>query len=189
MRNPSNSAEGSSIFSQLRTVKLYGSSKPSSTRLKPTNERPECQRCWQDRRTLHNGLYPHRGQADRVSLERPGVERPDYPSLSWFLSAAPKGGSCGGKSWQGSVVREMAASDRYLYILQSHRNCPSNSRDHPAREKVRCKLKEPLKRVLALQPNVSDYFRRALRKGLRRNESGSTQLKRRCSDVERVIDY
>jgi hypothetical protein len=27
--------------------------------------RSECQRCWQDGRTLHNGFYLHRGQADR----------------------------------------------------------------------------------------------------------------------------
>jgi hypothetical protein len=59
------SPKGSSIFSQLRVVMLYGSSELSSTSLKPTNGCPECQRCWQDRRTLHNRLYPHRGQADQ----------------------------------------------------------------------------------------------------------------------------
>jgi hypothetical protein len=35
-----------------------------------------------------NGLYAHRAQADRVSLKRSGVEAPDFPSPSWFLSAA-----------------------------------------------------------------------------------------------------
>ena len=52
------------ILSQLRVVMLYGASKPYSTSLKSTNECPQCQRCWQDRRTLHNGLYPHGRQAD-----------------------------------------------------------------------------------------------------------------------------
>jgi hypothetical protein len=40
--------------------------------------------------SLQNGLYPHRGQADRASLEPPGVESPDYPRLHLIHSAAPK---------------------------------------------------------------------------------------------------
>ena len=31
-----------------------------------------------------------------ASGSKPGVESPAYPSPSWFLSAATKGGSCGG---------------------------------------------------------------------------------------------
>jgi hypothetical protein len=38
MKIPLIIAEGSSMFSQLRVVMLYGSSKPASTTLKPTNE-------------------------------------------------------------------------------------------------------------------------------------------------------
>jgi hypothetical protein len=68
---------------------LYGSSKPSSTWLKPTNECPECQRCWQDGRTLHNSLCPHRGQADRVWLSTRGVVLL-LPLPQLVFSAAPR---------------------------------------------------------------------------------------------------
>jgi hypothetical protein len=46
--------------------------------------------------SLQSGLYPHRGQGDRASLEPPGVESPDYPRLQLIHSAAPKGKGCGG---------------------------------------------------------------------------------------------
>jgi hypothetical protein len=36
------------------------------------------------REDLLNGLYPHRGQADRTSLKRPGVE-PLLPPAGFFL--------------------------------------------------------------------------------------------------------
>src|SRR5215212_8388564 len=43
-----------------------------------------------------SGLYPHRGQADRASLEPPGVESPDYPPPPTDSFRRSKGWGCGG---------------------------------------------------------------------------------------------
>src|SRR5919112_5105240 len=51
----------------------------------------ECQRCWQDGRTLQNGLYAHLLRPTGLS-KTTGERTSCYPSPSWFLSASPKGG-------------------------------------------------------------------------------------------------
>jgi len=75
-------------------VMLYGSSKPSSTWLKPTNEHPECQRCWQDGRTLHNGLYTHLYVRQAVPLVTdPGSNLLTTPPPYQRREVVPRSGS------------------------------------------------------------------------------------------------
>src|SRR5919112_1712480 len=124
MKSPQIIAEGSSIFSQLRVVMLYGSSKPPSTSLKPTNERHECQRCWQEGKPLHTGLSPHRGQAD-PPLAANRVSKVLVPLPRLVHSAAPKGGSCGGMNpdrGDESVGRNRLALHRRAQALCPHRS-------------------------------------------------------------------
>jgi hypothetical protein len=64
---------------------LYGCSRPPSPPSKPTNQCSECQRGQRDGRSLQNGLYPPRGQADRASGSRPGVETPDTPPSAGYF--------------------------------------------------------------------------------------------------------
>src|SRR3954451_12038150 len=72
--------------------------------LKAMKECSGCQRCRQNGRTLLNGLFPHRGQVDRASLQRPGVEPPATPPPAGFLPPLLRGG-CGGTVVRGPRVR------------------------------------------------------------------------------------
>jgi hypothetical protein len=138
---------------------FYGSSKPSSTSLKPTNECPECQRCRQDRRTLQTTSTCIEGRPTGPLVAGRGPN-------SCYPSPPPRDPSRGrqrsdereGWRYLFSRGKERPSPSSLCSLYWPERRPPKSGSDHPPT--YPCSSSRPMARlVLAGTLSISDLQR------------------------------
>ena len=135
------------ILSQLRVVMLYGASKPYSTSLKSTNECPQCQRCWQDRRTFATACTRMEGRPTRL-LEDVG-----------FMCNAVRRGGAGAHTWRTHcLARSSSRIPDVGFLADGEYSCWSVSELRGTQSRVhglKCRGYEALWAQAAHSPRVA----------------------------------